>query len=863
MGSGHFLVKTVEYLARAVVQAQQEQVEPKQEWVERADGNSENEPLSAHAGDEPLDAQVASEPLDVHWARRQVAKQCIYGVDENGMAVELAKVSLWLRTLAAEQPLAFLDHHLKQGDSLAGTDVEAVEELARDTGPNASLAEFGATRADAIGDLMDAYREFVAIENETLSDVREIERRYDEIQRDDLRRRLTAMANVRTAERFDLDAPSGAYERMGRSLDDDRAWQEVRETEWFSEAQRLADERDFFHWKLAFPEVFYEGDGSAKAETDAGFDAVVGNPPYVRSRNLPDELKEFYRREFRTAEGAYDLYVPFVELAANLGRRVSLVVPNKWTTTEYGRELRDLLLDDHHLREVLDASNLDVFPDADIYPVVLTCERGTAGDDGENGRIRVRNPEDEDALSTAPTTTVSRPFVDRLGGRVVPLDLEADFAEITAGVLTRCDRFGDHATMSEGVHTGNVREKLLTDDSEGVDSETRRKIVGGDSVGRYRLDWDGTWFRSDESLVDSESGEYADLREPDLFEGEKLLVRDISNRPVAVYDDEDHYALNTLYSVRSREDSDLSLRYLLGVFNSEFVATYFRQVYGGTHVSGDYLRFKPMFAAEIPVPDPENGAVEPAELAEIAASAGVEDALGDPEDPDAAVATLTERLREATDERAALNLNVLDYLPNPSVDGQGDGAGLALGEVGVPVEGVGDSILAETASDREGLRIGEVRTDDEGGSLVVSATARYKPDEDEATDRETDRWGYVETDPVPVMRFPDFGSAFGEREGTTAALVEAFVPAAVERGDGFAGFRTNATKTNSLLDRLRALTLPDPEAVAQEVTRFREVRARAEELDERIEALDEAIDGIVYRLYGLDDEEIEMVEALD
>ncbi|WP_137286256.1 Eco57I restriction-modification methylase domain-containing protein [Halorussus salinisoli] len=860
MGSGHFLVETVEYLARAVVEAQQVQVE--RDDREGAD----------REGAERTNAESVGDVRDVHRARRQVAKQCIYGVDQNGMAVELAKMSLWLRTLAAEQPLAFLDHRLVQGDSLAGTDVTEIEESTFGTGSNAALTEFGPNRTDAIGDLMDAQREFAVSESETLADVKEMKRKYAELQRDDLGRQLTAMANVHTAERFGLDVPSGAYERMGRALDDARAWAEVAEESWFEEAQRMADDREFFHWKLAFPEVFVDEEAPPKTGTEAKFDAVIGNPPYVRSRNLSDDRKEYYREEFRTAQGSYDLYVPFVELAVDLGRRVSLVVPNKWTTTDYGRELRNSLLDDWGLREVLDVSNLDVFPDANVYPVVVTL--GEERSDDFDREILVRHPDDERALNAARTTAVSRSLVDRLGGRVVPLDLDPEFADVASDVLARCDRLADHATLTEGVHTGNVREELLTDDPDAAAEDAPcRKIVDGTSVERYHLDWDGRWIRYDESLVERQNGDYADLRRPDCFEGEKLLVRDISDRPVAVYDDEDHYALNTLYSVELREDSDLSLRYLLGVFNSAFVATYFRQVYGGTHVSGDYLRFKPMFAERIPVPDPDGAPIEASEVAEIAAHAGVEgvpehseNALETSTDPEEIVAALTRRLREIRDERAALRLDVLDYLGDIAEQVTKE-SGLALGEAGVPASGVGDSILAETTTDREGLRIGnvQVRREDDGGdssdsddsenrNLVLTTTARYKPDDDGRDDRETDEWGYAETDPIPALRFRDL------RE-TERALVETWVPAAVERAEGFAGFRRYATKTNSPMDRLRALALPDPETVADEVERYREVRTRANYLDERIATLEEAIDEIVYRLYGLDDDEVEVVRT--
>ncbi|TKX73112.1 class I SAM-dependent DNA methyltransferase [Halorubrum sp. GN11_10-6_MGM] len=93
MGSGHFLTSAVDYLAREIIDAQERQ--------------------AAQRGVETVD-----EERDINWARRKVAQRCIYGVDLNPLATELAKVSLWLRTLAAEQPLAFLDHHLKTGTLL-------------------------------------------------------------------------------------------------------------------------------------------------------------------------------------------------------------------------------------------------------------------------------------------------------------------------------------------------------------------------------------------------------------------------------------------------------------------------------------------------------------------------------------------------------------------------------------------------------------------------------------------------------------------------------------------------------------------------------------------------------------------------
>jgi hypothetical protein len=198
-------------------------------------------------------------------------------------------------------------------------------------------------------------------------------------------------------------------------------------------------------------------------------------------------------------------------------------------------------------------------------------------------------------------------------------------------------------------------------------------------------------------------------------------------------------------------------------------------------------------------------------------------------------------------EKISLNLYLLDYVKPYS-------EGPPLTNIGIyqPPEGVGDTKLAATKEDYENIRVGTVTCEREDEStVVIHATARYKPDDEDAY--ETDQWGYTETEPIPAMRLTDLTE-------TEADLVEAFVPVAVEKADGFAGFRERATKTNSLVDRLEAITLPDPDDVADDLERYRDAVERAEELDEKIQRTDDLIDEIIYDLYGLTDEEIEIVE---
>ena len=118
MGSGHFLVNLVDYLADRVITAMAEAEASVDGYIspltERIDGIRNTIMANAKDRDWTIDVDQLD---DRHIVRRMVLKRCVYGVDKNPMAVELAKVALWLHTFTVGAPLSFLDHHLRCGDS--------------------------------------------------------------------------------------------------------------------------------------------------------------------------------------------------------------------------------------------------------------------------------------------------------------------------------------------------------------------------------------------------------------------------------------------------------------------------------------------------------------------------------------------------------------------------------------------------------------------------------------------------------------------------------------------------------------------------------------------------------------------------
>ncbi|WP_327053612.1 Eco57I restriction-modification methylase domain-containing protein [Halomicrococcus gelatinilyticus] len=618
-------------------------------------------------------------------------------------------------------------------------------------------------------------------------------------------RALDRLTVERAREGESLDDARRAAVRQLHGVDVDPAAVELARTAVWLRSGHWPDER------LRTGDALADGDVRNALDDLDRVDAVVANPPYVRNRAIPDGRKADLRERFETATGSFDLYVPFVERMCELGERVCAVVPNKWTTARYGERLRRRLLDRHRLREILDASNVPAFADADVYPVVVSV----AADEGPTDSVRVRTAQSADEVETADGddagAAISRSFVDALGDDVIPVGVDPAFAPLAERVRQECDGLGDHVTLTEGVHTGNVRDELVVERA-GTDCE---RVVGGRDVERYGVEWDGDWLRYDESVVAAD-GAYGDLRDPTVFEEVKLLVRDISDRPVAAFDEDGLYALNTLYSARRRAESPLPLRYVLAVLNSTFAAVYFRQVYGGTHVSGGYLRCKPMFLANLPLPRAPD---ERDRLADLAARMGT---------------LRRERSARSLDPPTASGPRLADLDPDRV------GAG---------------SFLDATARSVEGLRLGRVTVDEAGADspTVVAATARYRPDgrdrglaDGETADRETDEWGFVETDPLPALAF--------DVDGARRDLLGAFVPRAVERGD----VRKQAGRTISLLDRLERVRLP----ALDDARPFLEEWRHARELDDALAETDAAIDRRVYRAYGLDDDEIALVERL-
>ncbi len=346
MGSGHFLVEAVAVLADAVA------------------GHVSTRPRPAY-DTHGLPMGEATDGSTLTYWRRRVVEACIYGVDLNPLAVELAKLSLWLQTVD-RIPLSFLDHHLRAGNSLIGARLADLASLpapgkggARADGDGAPRGKamrqrgaatyaavvqlpltFSADLAQAVGAAIGGILRIEGVATESLSGAKEKEGLWRRIAGETLAP-FRAVADLWLARWFGVDLEEDVYRA---ALDGQAQAPGIRE----SRAPGLARRR-FFHWELEFPDIFFDERGRRRA--DGGFDAVVGNPPW--------EQLELAENEF------FAVRRPEIALAATGSKRKALIAALPTTDPDLWQEFQDALGAVNAERRFLQQSG--------IYPL---CGRG-------------------------------------------------------------------------------------------------------------------------------------------------------------------------------------------------------------------------------------------------------------------------------------------------------------------------------------------------------------------------------------------------------------------------------------------------------------------------------------------------------
>lgn len=501
---------------------------------------------------------------DIYRIKLEIIQNNLYGVDIDSVAIEIAKLRLWL-TLVVEykgakpEPLPNLNFKIENGNSLMSS-IEQNKE------PDLFLEGI--------------IRQFDVLKSE--------------------------------------------YQRAIRKNKKDRLTKEIA---------KLKDEiknslfgshhnQNFFEWRLEFAEVFIN-------KNNPGFDIVISNPPYIRHEDITDQ-KEYLKKNFDVYTSKADLYTYFYEKCLKLTakNKISiLITSNKWLLNKYGSELREFIKNNYSIISLIDFKHIKVFSSA----TVDTCITILKNEKPHNNSFYYSENLTEDKLVLLQKDL----DVDRfsfLNKKDINLKkfLDSRFKNVVSEFNIK---------FNSGIKTGYNKAFIINDieknnlNQNDTDNNIFKKILKGKEITKWKTKWKNNWLinshngnknfgprvnvREDypkifEHLKKHEKSlkkrwdkgdDWTNLRDCSYlneFSNPKIIWNDISDYTNFSYDDSGCYLLNTVYFISGKKED---LKYLLGIFNSRFFDTIYKNFYCGGSLGNKGYRFIKEYLVKVPIPN--------------------------------------------------------------------------------------------------------------------------------------------------------------------------------------------------------------------------------------------------------------------
>ena len=381
------------------------------------------------------------------------------------------------------------------------------------------------------------------------------------------------------------------------------------------------DENFAFNWKEEFREIFENG----------GFDIVIGNPPYVRQESIK-EIKPHLQKNYAVYTGVADLYCYFYELGYKLLKKDSgylgFITSNKWFRAKYGQNLRQFLLENTEILEIIDYNGIKIFDGATVDSNIIVFK---AKKDSENINEMSIKIGESDYFKLKQNSLSSEMFV-------------FSHNEEEISIKEKIEKIGKplkewEISINYGVKTGlndafiinkETRDMLINADFK--NSEVIKPLLRGRDIKKYDINFaelylinihNGTKNTDAININDyPKIKEWLDTFEPKLskrsdkgktlynlrncaylddFEKEKIVYAEIVQEPRFFLEDSNYFIEATAFILNGRH-----LKYLTAFLNSDLMNFAFRKFYAGGGLGGKGVRYKKEFINKLPIKPYEN-----------------------------------------------------------------------------------------------------------------------------------------------------------------------------------------------------------------------------------------------------------------
>jgi ASC-1-like (ASCH) protein len=607
MGSGHFLVEVISYIngrIEALIQYELEEFAGKPGRKSKAQSELEDMLQYAEAG----------------YYKRIIAKKCIYGVDKNPMAVELAKLSIWIYTLQRNRKLEFFDYNLRCGDSLIGSQEKTFSaQLESKSSERMLFGDNEELYKNVVEDFKTEFKKYFELES-----VEERMKYYETVIKPN-QQKLKFLANIELAIAFAdknneihslyeahkntllntirLDTKNEYLKKLikGEGISD---W----EIKLFQAAKAIRDQYNPIHWELDFPNVFIEG---------GGFDGIVGNPPYVSNWTLSSSDREMVaileKKYSGWLTGHWDLFICFIAKSLQIlndNSYHSFILPTSLLKEKHSTRVREKILSENSLIEIIDFGEEVIFENVARQTIIYLLSKKFK----KKNNVKLKSSIGDKGI------LINQEFFSNLKNSAIKTNIDPVSTIIFKKMKNDSLLLGNLACINTGVvaHSKEGSSKKFKKDDVIYKENTNhfKKYIVGEDLRRY-----GAIFRNNYIDYDDNYDYFHRPKYKLLFESPKIIVRRISgsnNTIISYYDEEMYYSNDNLMHVilwsnevlkfqkpekkwDIIESSEFSLKFILTILCSQLCTYYFSNFLSTDTLQGSYSSIYPEDLRVIPI----------------------------------------------------------------------------------------------------------------------------------------------------------------------------------------------------------------------------------------------------------------------
>lgn len=467
--------------------------------------------------------------------KKEIIENNIYGVDIERGAIDIARLRFWLSIVVDSdkaEPLPNFDYKFMQGNSLiesyGGFDLSRIAGKTVGRPSTATQLVLGLDSDLSRKNLQRLLRDYFSV--------------TDHVKKATMRQAIND-----EVKRLILNSAGGTPEFISKL-----------------NALDPSANQEFFLWHTWFKDIFDKG----------GFDIVIGNPPYIRRTELPEQAKIQYERKYKSATLQYDIYLLFIEFGLSIckdGGNLCFINPIRFFSSDYGQACRALIIKHHRLKRVVDVSQIEVFKNAMTYPCVIHIQNKEEKDYS----IEFYSP--ESLLVICDITKKRCKYLQKnniIGDsecRIIVSENHNLISKIDKNCLT-IDRWFN---VARGLPNNKV--DFSGDNYNALKSTMVKKYRIIDAYKRI-----GTSFA-------------------DTFKNEMIILPRTVLYLQATMKEKDVVLLDRIYYLTAI--SKVNTSYVLGVINSKVTNFWFEHYYGTTKVSGGYFDLNGTQIKSIPIPN--------------------------------------------------------------------------------------------------------------------------------------------------------------------------------------------------------------------------------------------------------------------